>query len=91
MNLKTFSKLTLLLFSCGLLHSQETKIEMATIDTKVDSLMMGLMTLEEKIGQLNQYNGFWDVTGPAPETGNAALKYKHLESDLVGSMLKRGN
>jgi beta-glucosidase len=26
-----------------------------------------LMTLEEKIGQLNQYNGFWEITGPSPK------------------------
>ena len=31
------------------------------------SLLMKEMTLEEKIGQMNQYNGFWDVTGPAPK------------------------
>ncbi len=36
-----------------------------TLDRRVDSLL-SLMTLEEKIGQMNQYNGFWDVTRPAP-------------------------
>lgn len=56
------------------------------LDAKVDSLI-ALMTLEEKIGQMNQYNGFWDATGPSPKNGNAANKYKHLESGLVGSML----
>ena len=25
------------------------------------------MTLEEKIGQLNQYTGRWEMTGPAPD------------------------
>ena len=45
------------------------------------------MTLEEKIGQLNQYNGFWDVTGPEPKDGAAAIKYDHLKKGLVGSML----
>ena len=53
---------------------------------KVDSLL-SLMTLKEKIGQMNQYNGFWNVTGPAPEGGDAAKKYEHLRSGLVGSML----
>ncbi|WP_437396849.1 beta-glucosidase BglX [Flagellimonas lutimaris] len=57
-----------------------------TIDQKVDSLL-SLMTLEEKVGQMNQYNGFWDVTGPAPEKGNAATKYEHLKKGWVGSML----
>lgn len=57
-----------------------------SIDRKVDSLI-SLMTLEEKIGQMNQYNGFWNATGPSPKKGDAASKYKHLESGLVGSML----
>ncbi len=57
-----------------------------SIDQKVDSLIK-LMTLEEKVGQMNQYNGFWDVTGPAPHGGNAEVKYQHLKNGLVGSML----
>jgi beta-glucosidase len=51
------------------------------------SLLMEEMTLEEKVGQMNQYNGFWDVTGPAPKGGNAELKYEHLRKGWVGSML----
>ena len=50
-------------------------------------LLMKQMTLEEKVGQMNQYNGFWDVTGPAPKGGNAELKYEHLRKGWVGSML----
>lgn len=53
---------------------------------KVESLLKE-MTLEEKIGQMNQYNGFWDFTGPAPSEGDAALKYENLRKGLVGSML----
>ena len=45
------------------------------------------MTLEEKIGQMNQYNGFWDFTGPAPKGGHAEKKYDDLKNGLVGSML----
>ena len=45
------------------------------------------MTLEEKIGQMNQYNGFWNVTGPSPQEGNAKEKYDHLAKGWVGSML----
>lgn len=56
------------------------------IEQKVDSVL-SLMTLEEKIGQMNQYNGFWDVTGPAPSEGNQAEKYENLKKGLVGSML----
>ncbi len=57
-----------------------------TIDEKVDELI-SMMTLEEKIGQMNQYNGFWDVTGPAPSEGHEAKKYEHLRKGYVGSML----
>lgn len=57
-----------------------------SIDRKVDSLL-SLMTLEEKVGQMNQYNGFWDVTGPVPKDGQAAKKYEHLKKGWVGSML----
>lgn len=53
---------------------------------KADSLLK-IMTLEEKIGQMNQYNGFWEATGPVPKDGAAALKYEHLKKGWVGSML----
>ena len=56
------------------------------IDGKVNELL-GRMTLEEKVGQMNQYVGFWDLTGPAPKSGDAAEKYEHLRKGYVGSML----
>ena len=56
------------------------------IDTKVDSVLK-LMTLTEKVGQMNQYNGFWNITGPVPKNGNAKLKYDHLKMGLVGAVL----
>lgn len=55
-------------------------------DAKVDALL-AKMTLEEKIGQMNQYNGFWEVTGPTPKEGNAKEKYDHLKKGLVGAVL----
>lgn len=51
------------------------------------ALLMQQMTLEEKVGQMNQYNGFWEVTGPAPKGGDAEIKYDHLRKGWVGSML----
>ena len=45
------------------------------------------MTLEEKIGQMNQLNGFWDFTGPAPTGGDASSKYELVKTGRVGSML----
>nr|WP_224485278.1 beta-glucosidase BglX [Robertkochia sp. 3YJGBD-33] len=64
----------------------QTTSAMSDTDQKVDSLL-SLMTLEEKIGQMNQYNGFWNVTGPAPQDGDAADKYEDLKQGRVGSML----
>ena len=57
-----------------------------TIHEKVDSVL-SLMNLEEKVGQMNLYNGFWDVTGPIPKNGDAKLKYEHLKTGHVGAML----
>ena len=56
------------------------------IEKKID-VLMSKMTLEEKVGQMNQYNGFWDVTGPAPVGGSAEEKYEHIKKGMVGSML----
>ncbi|MCF4100801.1 beta-glucosidase BglX [Gillisia sp. M10.2A] len=55
------------------------------IEIKVDSVL-AMMTLEEKVGQLVQYNGSWDLTGPASEMNNQ-LKVANLKKGLVGSML----
>ncbi len=62
--------------------AKDTKTKLSKID-----MLMSKMTLEEKIGQMNQYNGFWDATGPAPEGGDSRWKYDHLKSGLVGSVL----
>ena len=53
----------------------------------VQAALLAKMTLEEKIGQMNQYNGFWEVTGPAPKEGNAKEKYDHLKKGMVGAVL----
>ncbi|WP_299017295.1 beta-glucosidase BglX [uncultured Polaribacter sp.] len=67
-------------------NSPKNKSKKSVIDQKVDSLL-SVMTLEEKIGQMNLYNGFWDATGPKPKNGNAAKKYQDLKNGLVGAML----
>jgi len=55
-------------------------------DDPVEKLL-AKMTLEEKIGQMNQYNGFFDATGPKP-TGNwAEVRYEQIKTGMVGSML----
>jgi beta-glucosidase len=81
-----FTLLILISIGCATQTNVGKVHAVTSIDQKVDSLL-NLMTLEEKIGQLNQYNGFWDVTGPDPKEGAAAIKYEHLKKGLVGSML----
>ncbi|MBL0199835.1 MAG: glycoside hydrolase family 3 C-terminal domain-containing protein [Chitinophagaceae bacterium] len=54
-----------------------------TIDQRVDSVLK-LMTLDEKIGQLNQYNDDWNATGPV--TLDSTKKQQVLKGQ-VGSLL----
>jgi beta-glucosidase len=54
-----------------------------SIPQKVDSVLR-LMTLEEKIGQMNQYNGDWEATGPITNSGD---KQEQIRKGMVGSML----
>ncbi|MFK7810251.1 MAG: beta-glucosidase BglX [Saprospiraceae bacterium] len=65
--------------------SNSTMTDSST-DKKVKELL-SKMTLEEKIGQMNQYTGFFDPTGPAPKGGNNEDKYEQVKKGLVGSML----
>ena len=66
--------------------SSSTLGQTKSIDAKVDSIL-SLMTLEDKVGQMNQYNGFWDITGPATSEGDARAKYDHIRSGLVGAWI----
>ncbi|MDF2158141.1 beta-glucosidase BglX [Algoriphagus sp. CAU 1675] len=81
-----FVSLLFLFVSFRFQHPTSTIQKDVSIESRVDSLL-ALMTLEEKVGQMNQYNGFWEVTGPAPQDGDAARKYEHLRKGWVGSML----
>ena len=49
--------------------------------------LISKMTLDEKAGQMNQYNGFWDATGPMPEGDYQKKRYNELMNGQVGSML----
>ena len=80
-HLKFLSVLLLVLITTYNIKGQESIAE-----AKIDSLL-SIMSLDEKIGQMNQYNGFWEITGPTPKEGNAKLKYEHLKKNLVGSVL----
>ncbi|MCF7559196.1 beta-glucosidase BglX [Sabulilitoribacter multivorans] len=57
----------------------------AKIEEKVDSVL-ALMHLNEKIGQLVQYSGKWNATGPSTSKGDQH-KLDKLKKGEVGSML----
>ncbi len=54
------------------------------IERRIDELM-ARMTLEEKVGQLNQYSANFDVTGPATDADRE--RRQRLANGAVGSML----
>tara|TARA_R110000868_G_scaffold304437_16_gene565262 strand:+ start:37905 stop:40214 length:2310 start_codon:yes stop_codon:yes gene_type:complete len=65
----------------------QNKLMKPDIEQKVDSVL-ALMTLDEKIGQLNQHNGSWDFTGPVPEDNEyAEARAQLLKNGGVGSLL----
>ncbi|MDX1409037.1 MAG: glycoside hydrolase family 3 N-terminal domain-containing protein, partial [Saprospiraceae bacterium] len=56
------------------------------LDRKVDSVL-ALMTIEEKVGQLNMYNGTWTFTGPVPGDDDNQAKAEKIRNGTVGAML----
>jgi len=58
----------------------------ADVEARID-VLLGQMTLEEKVGQMNQYSSFHDLTGPAPEEERARARLDDLKAGRVGSML----
>lgn len=75
-----------LVLGCSQPQPNPSYSQVPGVAEKVEQLL-AKMTLEEKVGQMNQYNGFYDVTGPAPSEGDAKNKYDHLKKGWVGSML----
>jgi len=73
----------IVLLLVGVLLTFSSLAQKKTIDQKVDSVLK-LMTLEEKIGQMNQYSGSWTHTGPITEDGN---KLEQIKTGKLGSML----
>lgn len=70
-----------LLFMCSAVlfsQAQNQKAEAFVND------LLSKMTLDEKIGQLNQYNGDWGATGKITPDGD---KEKQIREGQVGSML----
>jgi beta-glucosidase len=75
--MKKLTTFTLLMVSFFAAAQQET------IDQKVNALLKK-MTIEEKIGQLNQYTGDNSATGPITINPN---KQAEIKAGLIGSML----
>ncbi|MEY4461303.1 MAG: hypothetical protein RL429_1292 [Bacteroidota bacterium] len=74
---------TLLLLALPLAAFAQRKPVAARVDS-----VLSLMTLPEVVGQTNQYNGFWNATGPMP-AGNEWVeqRVRALKQGGVGSVL----
>lgn len=76
--MKKIALIFVLLFCYTSIYSQQNEI-----DRKVEELLQK-MTLEEKIGQLNQYSGDSEATGPITINPN---KQSEIKNGQLGSML----
>jgi beta-glucosidase len=75
-----FSHLAAALLCLGLASVSQAA---PTTQEKVDTLLLQ-MTLEEKLGQLTQYSGNWQATGPLTIKGN---QIEDIRQGRVGAML----
>ena len=71
------------LFLQSVIKAQSILAPAADINRKVDSLL-SLMTMEEKIGQLNQITSDWIFTGPIKKDND---KVEQIKKGMIGSML----
>jgi beta-glucosidase len=83
MMLKKLRWVSLLLFISFLVITPSAFAQKKSIEQRIDSVMK-LMTLEEKVGQMNQYSGVWEHTGPITEENNLLGQ---IREGKVGSML----
>jgi len=73
------------LFSCKPKPEIKSGLD-PVIESKITDLL-SQMTLDEKMGQLNQYTSRWEMTGPAPQGTNEQQMLDMIKSGAVGSML----
>jgi beta-glucosidase len=86
MKLPLLGFVAILFLGCQQNPSFNKKDKDSAMNQDVEELI-SKMTLEEKIGQMNQYSGFMDFTGPQPKKGRAAKQFEDIKNGLVGSML----
>ncbi len=85
--LKIIKKLIFVMaLSCAILVSEPLNNKDNKIENKINNLL-NKMTLDEKIGQMNQYSNSWDLTGPKPKDNRNEARYDDIRKGLVGSML----
>ncbi|MFI5157547.1 MAG: glycoside hydrolase family 3 N-terminal domain-containing protein [Sphingobacteriales bacterium] len=77
-------KILLLCFFVNFLTLTPIYAQQKNIDTRVE-ILLKKMTLAEKIGQLNQYNGDWEATGPV--TKDVGNKLDEIKQGRVGAVL----
>lgn len=80
-----FAAMLISFFAVGTTIALEVN-EKSEVDQQVEALL-SKMTLEEKIGQLNQYTSRWEMTGPAPKGQSEQELLDMIKSGKVGSML----
>lgn len=85
--------LTLAMCPAAVAQDTDTRYDWRSLseDQIVDTLL-GIMTVEEKLGQLTQYTGQWSVTGPTvPQGGEADIRAGRVGSflNIVGADVTR--
>jgi beta-glucosidase len=83
LKMSTYATLLAMILAC---QSCKTNNQLTETDEKIEKLLTQ-MTLEEKIGQLNLYNGSWEFTGPVPNDDKSQQKAENIKKGLVGGML----
>jgi len=76
----------LILAQLAIVSPEASGADPADVERRIDALLER-MTLQEKIGQLNQYSSNFDITGPPPKEKDARARFERIQSGLVGSML----
>jgi len=82
--MKRIKLIVLFFFFCAFAAFNTANAQSKIISQKVEALLKK-MTLAEKIGQLNQYNGDWEATGPV--TTDVGNKLDAVKLGEVGSIL----